>query len=592
MAGQVEDLKKTLAASLRGSPASNKMVGKKYVMVLTEKLMVSRSDPDSFYVVGVRQDSNERVTFQGKRLSSTQTLPEPGSMVRFDKIQERKQFNSSFAQLKHFNAEYFHAYGKQGFAVQAVASPREPLMQNGMLGATTLLFDTEVNCFTFNAGQHYDRIEEFVAAMLRPWNFKRQSGITHDMVGKPIWSKEANLGITPSVMIRLDGVPGSRIIYGLGAVLGSDNNYRLPTTDEIVQKIRSNKNFSDFMHVIRGAGQEQLGQFHMTIVPGAAVRVGRESVQNEKYLGTPLSYMWENREAREDPTKPASWRGYKESWVHLQRNADGRMMVVDCHPVSGARLSGALPVTRSEKELQERLARAAVEQSREQQKVASEQRALSQTQPQPQPQPQPTPTSTPTPVAGRQPDQAPAAREPAPAQKSQPQYVAQPEHRHPAREPAGSQYPDRSEPPAADDYQDLHAGRDSVAPNYEEFESYAAAEVDRDAAEVSSQVEETANQTEHDPVADDSVIHEQPLASVHPGDDEFDEEYLRDLEAIESMQSGGNASQTDAVEPFHEEYLREIERLAVQVVEEKRMQAAERQIENRKAGLSGLPRMG
>nr|WP_073674394.1 hypothetical protein [Pseudomonas aeruginosa] len=452
MAGQVEDLKKTLAASLRGSPASNKMVGKKYVMVLTEKLMVSRSDPDSFYVVGVRQDSNERVTFQGKRLSSTQTLPEPGSMVRFDKIQERKQFNSSFAQLKHFNAEYFHAYGKQGFAVQAVASPREPLMQNGMLGATTLLFDTDVNCFTFNAGQHYDRIEEFVAAMLRPWNFKRQSGITHDLVGKPIWSKEANLGITPSVMIRLDGVPGSRIIYGLGAVLGSDSNYRLPTMDEIVQKIRSNKNFSDFMHVIRSAGKEQLGQFHMTIVPGAAVRVGRESVQNEKYLGTPLSYMWENREARDDPTKPASWRGYKESWVHLQRNVDGRMMVVDCHPVSGARLSGALPVTRSEKELKERLARAAVEQSREQQKVASEQRALSQTQPQPQP------IRTSTPEARQQTVQAPAVRELPPAKKSQPLNVVHPDPRPHAPEPEGSQHPDFSEPPAADDYQDLHAG--------------------------------------------------------------------------------------------------------------------------------------
>ena len=107
MAGQVEDLKKTLAASLRGSPASNKMVGKKYVMVLTEKLMVSRSDPDSFYVVGVRQDTDERVTFQGKRLRSGQTLPEPGAMVRFDKIEERKQFNTAFAQLKHFNAEYF-----------------------------------------------------------------------------------------------------------------------------------------------------------------------------------------------------------------------------------------------------------------------------------------------------------------------------------------------------------------------------------------------------------------------------------------------------------------------------------------------------
>ncbi|HHM4485751.1 TPA: hypothetical protein ACRNHT_003154 [Pseudomonas aeruginosa] len=581
MAGQVEDLKKTLAASLRGSPASNKMVGKKYVMVLTEKLMVSRSDPDSFYVVGVRQDTDERVTFQGKRLRSGQTLPEPGAMVRFDKIEERKQFNTAFAQLKHFNAEYFHAYGKQGFAVKAVASPREPRMQNGMLGATTLLFDTEVNCFTFNAGQHYDRIEEFVAAMLRPWHFKRQSGTTHDMVGKPIWSKNANLGITPSVMIRVDGVPGSRIIYGLGAVLGSDNAYRLPTMEEIVQKIRSDKNFSDFMHVIQGAGKEQLGQVHMTIVPGAAVRVGRESVQDEQYLGTPRSYVWENREARNDPTKPASWRGYKESWVHLQRNVDGRMMVVDCHPVSGARLSGALPVTRSEKELQERLARAAVEQSREQQKVASEQRALSQNQP----QPQPTPTSTP--VAGRQP-----VREPAPAQKSQPQNVVHPDPRPHALEPEGSHYPDRSEPPAADDYQDLHAGGDSVAPNYEEFESYAAAEVDRETAEVSSQVEEASYQTEHDPVADDSVIHEQPLASVQPGDDEFDEQFLRDLEAIESMQSGANASQTDAVEPFHEDYLREIERLAVQVVEEKRMQAAERQIENRKAGLSGLPRMG
>ncbi|HBN9994264.1 hypothetical protein PZT66_23755 [Pseudomonas aeruginosa] len=588
MAGQVEDLKKTLAASLRGSPASNKMVGKKYVMVLTEKLMVSRSDPDSFYVVGVRQDTDERVTFQGKRLRSGQTLPEPGAMVRFDKIEERKQFNTAFAQLKHFNAEYFHAYGKQGFAVKAVASPREPRMQNGMLGATTLLFDTEVNCFTFNAGQHYDRIEEFVAAMLRPWHFKRQSGTTHDMVGKPIWSKNANLGITPSVMIRVDGVPGSRIIYGLGAVLGSDNAYRLPAMEEIVQKIRSDKNFSDFMHVIQGAGKEQLGQVHMTIVPGAAVRVGRESVQDEQYLGTPRSYVWENREARNDPTKPASWRGYKESWVHLQRNVDGRMMVVDCHPVSGARLSGALPVTRSEKELQERLARAAVEQSREQQKVASEQRALSQNQP--QPQPQPTPTSTP--VAGRQPVQAPAAREPAPAQKSQPQNVVHPDPRPHALEPEGSHYPDRSEPPAADDYQDLHAGGDSVAPNYEEFESYAAAEVDRETAEVSSQVEEASYQTEHDPVADDSVIHEQPLASVQPGDDEFDEQFLRDLEAIESMQSGANASQTDAVEPFHEDYLREIERLAVQVVEEKRMQAAERQIENRKAGLSGLPRMG
>ena len=483
MAGQVEDLKKTLAASLRGSPASNKMVGKKYVMVLTEKLMVSRSDPDSFYVVGVRQDTDERVTFQGKRLRSGQTLPEPGAMVRFDKIEERKQFNTAFAQLKHFNAEYFHAYGKQGFAVKAVASPREPRMQNGMLGATTLLFDTEVNCFTFNAGQHYDRIEEFVAAMLRPWHFKRQSGTTHDMVGKPIWSKNANLGITPSVMIRVDGVPGSRIIYGLGAVLGSDNAYRLPTMEEIVQKIRSDKNFSDFMHVIQGAGKEQLGQVHMTIVPGAAVRVGRESVQDEQYLGTPRSYVWENREARNDPTKPASWRGYKESWVHLQRNVDGRMMVVDCHPVSGARLSGALPVTRSEKELQERLARAAVEQSREQQKVASEQRALSQNQP--QPQPQPTPTSTP--VAGRQPVQAPAAREPAPAQKSQPQNVVHPDPRPHALEPEGSHYPDRSEPPAADDYQDLHAGGDSVAPNYEEFESYAAAEVDRETAEVSSQ---------------------------------------------------------------------------------------------------------
>ncbi|HBO8161222.1 TPA: hypothetical protein L5C22_004033 [Pseudomonas aeruginosa] len=586
MAGQVEDLKKTLAASLRGSPASNKMVGKKYVMVLTEKLMVSRSDPDSFYVVGVRQDTDERVTFQGKRLRSGQTLPEPGAMVRFDKIEERKQFNTAFAQLKHFNAEYFHAYGKQGFAVKAVASPREPRMQNGMLGATTLLFDTEVNCFTFNAGQHYDRIEEFVAAMLRPWHFKRQSGTTHDMVGKPIWSKNANLGITPSVMIRVDGVPGSRIIYGLGAVLGSDNAYRLPTMEEIVQKIRSDKNFSDFMHVIQGAGKEQLGQVHMTIVPGAAVRVGRESVQDEQYLGTPRSYVWENREARNDPTKPASWRGYKESWVHLQRNVDGRMMVVDCHPVSGARLSGALPVTRSEKELQERLARAAVEQSREQQKVASEQRALSQNQP----QPQPTPTSTP--VAGRQPVQAPAAREPAPAQKSQPQNVVHPDPRPHALEPEGSHYPDRSEPPAADDYQDLHAGGDSVAPNYEEFESYAVAEVDRETAEVSSQVEEASYQTEHDPVADDSVIHEQPLASVQPGDDEFDEQFLRDLEAIESMQSGANASQTDAVEPFHEDYLREIERLAVQVVEEKRMQAAERQIENRKAGLSGLPRMG
>ncbi|MEE3595450.1 hypothetical protein [Pseudomonas aeruginosa] len=588
MAGQVEDLKKTLAASLRGSPASNKMVGKKYVMVLTEKLMVSRSDPDSFYVVGVRQDTDERVTFQGKRLRSGQTLPEPGAMVRFDKIEERKQFNTAFAQLKHFNAEYFHAYGKQGFAVKAVASPREPRMQNGMLGATTLLFDTEVNCFTFNAGQHYDRIEEFVAAMLRPWHFKRQSGTTHDMVGKPIWSKNANLGITPSVMIRVDGVPGSRIIYGLGAVLGSDNAYRLPAMEEIVQKIRSDKNFSDFMHVIQGAGKEQLGQVHMTIVPGAAVRVGRESVQDEQYLGTPRSYVWENREARNDPTKPASWRGYKESWVHLQRNVDGRMMVVDCHPVSGARLSGALPVTRSEKELQERLARAAVEQSREQQKVASEQRALSQNQP--QPQPQPTPTSTP--VAGRQPVQAPAAREPAPAQKSQPQNVVHPDPRPHALEPEGSHYPDRSEPPAADDYQDLHAGGDSVAPNYEEFESYAAAEVDRETAEVSSQVEEASYQTEHDPVADDSVIHEQPLASVQPGDDEFDEQFLRDLEAIESMQSGANASQTDAVEPFHEDYLREIERLAVQVVEEKRMQVAERQIENRKAGLSGLPRMG
>ena len=588
MAGQVEDLKKTLAASLRGSPASNKMVGKKYVMVLTEKLMVSRSDPDSFYVVGVRQDTDERVTFQGKRLRSGQTLPEPGAMVRFDKIEERKQFNTAFAQLKHFNAEYFHAYGKQGFAVKAVASPREPRMQNGMLGATTLLFDTEVNCFTFNAGQHYDRIEEFVAAMLRPWHFKRQSGTTHDMVGKPIWSKNANLGITPSVMIRVDGVPGSRIIYGLGAVLGSDNAYRLPAMEEIVQKIRSDKNFSDFMHVIQGAGKEQLGQVHMTIVPGAAVRVGRESVQDEQYLGTPRSYVWENREARNDPTKPASWRGYKESWVHLQRNVDGRMMVVDCHPVSGARLSGALPVTRSEKELQERLARAAVEQSREQQKVASEQRALSQNQP--QPQPQPTPTSTP--VAGRQPVQAPAAREPAPAKKSQPQNVVHPDPRPHALEPEGSHYPDRSEPPAADDYQDLHAGGDSVAPNYEEFESYAAAEVDRETAEVSSQVEEASYQTEHDPVADDSVIHEQPLASVQPGDDEFDEQFLRDLEAIESMQSGANASQTDAVEPFHEDYLREIERLAVQVVEEKRMQAAERQIENRKAGLSGLPRMG
>lgn len=582
-----EDVMKVLGTSLRGTNSTNRMVGQKYFMVQAEKLLVSRADPDSFYVVGVRQDTQERITFQSKRQRSSQFLPEPGAMVRLDRAENLKQIRSDYSGLKHFRAEYFHAYPSTGFAVKAVACPREPRLENDMLGATTLLFDTEVNCFTFDIGQHYEKVEEFVAGMLRPWLFRKESSTTHDMLGKPIWSREANLGITPTVMIRVSGVVGSQIVYGLGAVKRQDESYGLPSIEDIARKLMLNSKFAEFMQALKATGKEALSGVHMTIIPGAAVRVGRESVQNEKYLGTPLSYQWENREARNDPTRPQFWRGYKESWLHLQRNQDGRMMVVDCHPVSGARLTGWLPESRTEKELIARQAAAAVATSRAQQTNSNREQTLAPPQ-------QPASVASPQqssvqPAAKRQ-----ALEQASSAAASRPAVQQQAKVLPPEASAAQSQAP-----VAAVEAQSLRPAQeeDEFVSSYQEFDEYASSE-----HLPSNHVEHSQEASPHEPLIHGGSESEAAPLIVEPGArtvpephstpamEEFDEELLNDLAAIESMQTGSAPEFAD--DAFHDSDLEAILDQAAQEATARRLKEAESQVANRQAGISQMPRMG
>lgn len=390
----------------------------KYFMVKVDQVSVSNQDKDVFRVRGTRTDTGQLVYVQSKKSSSGQNLPVVGGLMRADKVS--RQPVAGKPEVNLYKAEYFLAYLKNELCLHAIVQPQFPRrnQQTGMDSADVTAFDLETNVQTIEMADVLTSIDQVLLKMLKPWESTTPSALTHDLKGDAIWSPQGNLGATPKVVLRVPGVPQSKWVTGIGAVKVDDNNYRAPTDAEILAVIARNTGLNQFKVALADVPAEKMAGHTMVMVPAASFAVGRDSLQNEKYLGIKEAFNWTDRENTAADEKPRVSRGCKAAFVQLKFAATGRMMVTDVHPSVASRLTKGIPESRVEIQMREASENAPQAQHSPQ---AAPQAASADRKPSPQPTQQHVESSQPA----RHPQQserstAEAVREaPAPRQQQQ-----------------------------------------------------------------------------------------------------------------------------------------------------------------------------
>jgi hypothetical protein len=334
----------------------------KYFLMQVVKVAPVKGDPDSFIALGVRIDNEQNVAVYSKKSTSGQHFPEPGGILRADKVSRMPQKSKN--DITAYSAEYFHAYRNDDFCIRAVAQAQRPKKdpQSKMWSADMRFFDVEKGPVMLDGNQIAEQIERELARMLKPWKSDEQSSITHDVKGSPLWGdgQEARPGMSPFVAVR----SGAKIfyVYGDGAVRQKTNNeneyvYSLPTDEQVKAKISKNTGLQNLLAVISNvkgqATPEQMAQLKITLIPGLQVRVGRDSLGGEKqsYLAVPSAFDWKNKDVLDDAGNPTGRPGFRPADAHIKMSSRGSMMVVDAAPSAGGRLTQFIPETSVEREL-------------------------------------------------------------------------------------------------------------------------------------------------------------------------------------------------------------------------------------------------
>lgn len=327
----------------------------KYFLMHVESVKFSSNHRDTFKAIGTRVDNGQPVFVISTKSSSGQHLPEKGGILRADKVQrEPSQGNS---QITGYRAQYFHAYRPDSLCVQAViqAPPPKYVSSSNMWSAQVHAVDVDTNVQMVNASTLLSDFEKRLCSLLKPWAAEKQSPITHDVKGAPLWDgQNASPGFAPFVVVRFAGQ--SFKVYGTAAVKegsGDDMTYRLPTDQEIMARVQSNPHVHNLKVIAQQAPAEELAKLPITLIPGLSISVGRESLagSEQKYLAIPEAFTWVNRDKLDEKGNATSHPGYRMAFVHIKQSRTGRMMVTDVAPTPGGYLSKNVPETSLEREL-------------------------------------------------------------------------------------------------------------------------------------------------------------------------------------------------------------------------------------------------
>lgn len=316
---------------------------------------------DEFRVLGRRVDNDSPTVVYSKKSTSGQHLPEVGGVLRADKA--TRIAAKSNEKYTSYDAQYFHAYGKDDLCLRAVAQAQRPKLDqsSNIWSADMRLYDIETAPVVLDGNQLEDSFEKELERLLKPWDFPEKSSITHDVQGKPVWGVgEARSGFSPFVAVR----SGSKTfyVYGDGAVRkeggsAESKEYTLPSDERVRSRVQRAQGVQNLLTVLRSvkeqAGADKLGQLKVSLIPGLQIRVGMEALggQKQSYLAVPEAFDWVNKDSLDPKGNPTSYPGYRPADIHVKESRTNRYMVVDASPSAGGRLTQFIPETRAEREM-------------------------------------------------------------------------------------------------------------------------------------------------------------------------------------------------------------------------------------------------
>jgi len=340
-----------------------KVSASRYFLVTVDSVGLSKTNPDSFRVVGTRVDTGDKVMVMSKKATSGQALPEVGGVLRADKAARVKGPDG----IDTYSAEYFHAYAANEICMTATIKAEAPRYNNDsqMWSAQIRAVDTEVNAGETTADTLLNgKIAGVLLPYLKPWEAKNPSPLTHDAKGSAIWGVPVK-GINPMVTVRLAGKTIN--VFGVGAVDGADGQMQWPSDKMILEKITSNVKLRDLINSLGSLppqAKEALSTVPMAVIPGLSANVGRDSLagDSQKYLAIPEAFRVVDHNRKDEKGQSLNYPGWRENThVHMKITRSGRMAVVDAVPGAGGFLHSGVPETAAE--VQRRVAKAAMEQS-------------------------------------------------------------------------------------------------------------------------------------------------------------------------------------------------------------------------------------
>lgn len=324
---------------------------KVFMLQVQQDPVHSTTNPDVFKVIGVRMDTNERVAVIAVKSSAGQAVPKAGDLMRADKVERSPQHPGAPV----FKAKYFHTYDQNSFCLNAVMQPLPVRTTPGssMVGAQVIAYDPKSSGTILNGSEVQTGLSASILQHLKQWEAEESSGITHDMVGKPIWGKGANRGLTPMVTVRF--ADQSFKVFGAGAMLvdpsDKQKGVRFPTDKELLERIEKTQGVVTLNTVMKnliaaGTPVQELQKVDIAVVPGLVINVGRDKVtSNEKisreYYSVPQAY-----EIQKDGG--GSFAGHRETFIHVKMTRTNKFAVVDTVPVPGGKASAKVPLFSNE----------------------------------------------------------------------------------------------------------------------------------------------------------------------------------------------------------------------------------------------------
>lgn len=351
MSDQFFDFEKSLQSAL--SRQSNKG-NKSYFVMSVVKVAQSPSNPDEIKVAGVRLDTDQKVVVTTNKAASGQRLPEIGGVMRADKV-KRTSVKGNF---EDYTSEYFHAYPKTDFCLEATAMPMRPRDRNGdgRFSANVVFADHAVGTKTITVADLVGpQGASIIREHLKPWTFQDRSSITHDVSGKSLWDNPI-VGATPMLMVRI-GIAYDAFVYGASVGFDGDRKPALPADSRIEQSIANSRKLNNLIEGIKVAvpNPENQKAVPVELIPLLQVSVGRDCLGglNEHYLGAKAQFEARgvfNANVDEASRERRVWR--TEALSHLRVSRTGRLQVVDLVPGAG-RTYMNMPLTDAEQAYKE-----------------------------------------------------------------------------------------------------------------------------------------------------------------------------------------------------------------------------------------------